>query len=150
MDTCHSLGVCAARGRRARKRRPLERGRRRMGRCSAGTRPPAALPPPLSRPTGSTAAICMFATSSSWAKCRVRTIRSKYVFPQTICWAPGQTAGLPPASDFLESAASGLAALLPRFLVRQLKSSNKLCLYRYRGMAGLPKHFQGALSSKGA
>ena len=50
-----------------------------------------------------------------------------------------------PASDFLESAASGSAALLPRFLVKQLKPSNKLCLYRYKGMAGLPKYFQGTL-----
>lgn len=55
-----------------------------------------------------------------------------------------------PASDFLESAASGFAALLPRFLVKQLKSSNKLWLDRYKQTAGLPKYFQGPVSLNGA
>lgn len=81
---------------------------------------------------------------------RVRTIHSKYLFPKTICWAPGHTAGLAPASDLLEWAASALAALLPRFPVKQLKSSDELWPYRYKGMAGLPRHFQGALSLNGA
>lgn len=54
---------------------------------------------------------------------RVRTTHSKYLFPKTVCWAPGQKAGLMPASDVLESAATGFASLLPWFLVKQLKSS---------------------------
>lgn len=123
----------------------LERERQWMGWSSTSRSPPAMLASPFTRPQ-------LFPSyyfhvyikqlmGLKW-NCRVRTIHSKYLFSKTICWAPGQTAGLMPASDFLESAASGFAALLPRFLVKQLKSSKKQWLYRYKRMAGLPKYFQ--------
>ena len=56
-------------------------------------------------------------TGLKW-NCRLRTIHSRYLFSKTICWAPGQTAGSVPASDFLKSAVGGFAALPPKFLVK--------------------------------
>lgn len=107
----------------------LERGRYWMCWSSTSRSPPALLASPFTRPQLLPSYhfhvhIKQF-TGLKW-NCRVRTIHSKYLFSKTICWAPGQTAGLVPAPDFLESTASDFAALLPRFLVKQLKSSNKL------------------------
>lgn len=80
--------------------------------------------------------------------CRVRIIHGQYLSSQTIFQAPGQAAAFVPACDFRESAASGFAALLPRFLGKQLKSSKTLWVYRYKGktMATLTKPFQDTVS----
>lgn len=123
-----------------------------MGWSSTSRSPPALLASPFTRPQLFPSYhfhVHIKQLTGLKCNCRVRTIHSKYLFSKTICWAPGQTAGLVPASDFLESTASAFAARLPRFLVKQLKSSNKLWLRRYKGMIGLPKYFQGTVSLKG-
>lgn len=123
----------------------LERERQWMGWSSTSRSPPALWASPFTRlllfPSYHFHVHIKQLMGLKW-NCGVRTIHSKYLFSKTICWAPGQTAGLVSASDFLESAASGFAALLPRFLVKQLMSSKKLWLHRYKGMADLPKYFQ--------